>query len=76
MLFQTIGKTVPASVLASARQGIFFFPAIFLLPLFLNLTGIQLAQPVADLAAFALSIPLNLSVIRELKTMSEKNSPL
>lgn len=76
MLFQTIGKTVPASVLASARQGIFFFPAIFLLPLFLNLTGIQLAQPVADLATFALSIPLNLSVIRELKTMSEKNSPL
>ena len=32
----------------------------------MGLTGIELAQPVADVLTFALSVPLGLSVLREL----------
>ena len=56
MLMQTIGKTMRASILAAARQGLFFLPAILILPYFLQLTGIQLAQPVADVFAFFLAV--------------------
>ncbi|MDO5539512.1 MAG: MATE family efflux transporter [Eubacteriales bacterium] len=59
MLFQTIGRTVPASVLAAARQGIFFLPAVLILPLLMGITGIQLAQPAADALSFALALVLN-----------------
>lgn len=59
MLFQTIGYTLPASVLASARQGICFLPAVLILPLIFGLTGVQMAAAVADAAAFVLALVLN-----------------
>lgn len=59
MLFQTIGRTVPASVLAASRQGIFFLPAVLILPLFFGILGVQCAQAVADVAAFVLALILN-----------------
>lgn len=67
MLMQTIGKTMRASLLAAARQGLFFLPAIIVLPYFLQLTGIQLAQPVADVFAFFLAFMLNRTTMKELK---------
>lgn len=48
MMMQTIGKTFYASILASARQGLFFIPAILILPHFCGLLGIQSAQAAAD----------------------------
>ncbi len=59
MMFQTIGRTVPASVLAASRQGLFFLPAILLLPPVLGIFGIQIAQAAADTAAFLLALILN-----------------
>nr|WP_296836295.1 MATE family efflux transporter [uncultured Marvinbryantia sp.] len=59
MLFQTIGRTVPASVLAASRQGIFFLPAVLILPFFFGIRGVQCAQAVADAAAFVLALVLN-----------------
>lgn len=59
MLFQTIGRTVPASVLAASRQGIFFLPAVLILPFFFGILGVQCAQAVADAAAFVLALVLN-----------------
>lgn len=59
MLFQTIGRTVPASVLAASRQGIFFLPAVLILPFFCGIFGVQCAQAVADVAAFVLALILN-----------------
>ena len=60
-----------ASILALSRQGLFFLPAIFVLPQIWSLFGVQLSQPVADLFSFALSLPLVLSVTRELKLMRD-----
>ena len=71
MMTQTIGKTFRASLLAAARQGIFFIPAILILPDFLGISGIQLAQPTADICAFLLAVILNRSVIKEMKNQEQ-----
>lgn len=52
MMMQTMGKTLYASLLASARQGLFFIPALLLLPVFFGFLGIQMAQAVADACSF------------------------
>ncbi len=67
MTLQTIGRTRPATILASARQGIFFIPLILILPTFLGITGVQLATPIADLGSFLLAFPLVINTLRELK---------
>jgi putative MATE family efflux protein len=68
MMLQSIGKGVKASITASARNGLFFIPAILLLPPWLGLTGVEMAQAVADVCAICLAIPLAAS---ELRTMRE-----
>ena len=71
MILQTTRKTFRASLLAISKQGLFLIPVIFLLPRFLGLTGIEIAQPVADLLTFLLSIPLGYSIINEMKSDSK-----
>ena len=66
MMMQTIGKSVRASFLAMARQGIFFVPAVLILPRILGLFGLEISQAVADVITFAVAIPLQLSVFREM----------
>ncbi|MBQ5985782.1 MAG: MATE family efflux transporter [Clostridia bacterium] len=66
MMTQTMGKTVQASILAAARQGLFFIPAVLLLPTFLGALGVQMAQSVSDVFAFALALPMAISVLRGL----------
>ena len=66
MLLQTIGKAVPASIVAMARQGLFFVPMILLLPLLSGLFGVQIAQPAADVLSFFLAIPLCRKVLKEM----------
>ncbi len=66
MLFQTCKWTMPASVLSSARQGIFFLPLVIVLPLAIGLLGVQLSQPLADVAAFAMAVVLNVKLMKRL----------
>ncbi len=49
--FQSIGKARPAVILGLLRQVIMLIPLVILLPLFLGVTGIWIAFPVADLVA-------------------------
>lgn len=72
MMMQTIGKTFYASLLASARQGLFFIPAVLILPHFFGLLGIQSAQAAADVLTFILTTILYRIVMKELK--KEENS--
>lgn len=67
MLCQTIGKAAKATVLAVARQGLFFLPLILVLPPLLGVLGVQLSQPLSDLATFLLSVQIGITVLRELK---------
>ena len=66
MMLQTIGRTVPATFLAMARQGIFFIPLVWILSHFLGITGIQMTQMVSDLLTITFCIPIQLKVLREL----------
>ena len=68
MLLQTIGMAWQASVVAAARQGLFLIPVVFILPNLLGLAGVEYAQPVADLLAFALALPMGLSVLKTFRS--------
>lgn len=67
MLLQTIGKAVPATLVAMSRQFIFFLPSLFLLGALFGLTGVEIAQPVADVLSIALTIPLTVRVLRRMR---------
>ena len=58
MLLQTTGRMGPASLIGVARQGLFLIPLLFLLTRWLGLTGLQIAQPIADTCTFFLTLPL------------------
>ena len=66
MLMQSIGRAVPATFLAVARQGLFFIPAVLFLPPILGALGIQMAQSAADVITFLCAIPIQLAVLRSL----------
>ncbi len=72
MMLQSIGKTAKASIVAAARQGLFFIPFIFILPRIFGLLGVQMCQTWSDACSFALSVPMGLGVLREMKA-KEKN---
>ena len=67
MMLQTIRKPVKATIISSARQGLFFIPLIFILPHYLGLQGVEMCQATADLLTFILAIPLTCSVLNEMK---------
>ena len=67
MMLQSIGKAVRASIVAAARQGLFFIPLILILPRIFGLFGVQVCQTVSDVFSLMLSIPFGLSVLNEMK---------
>ncbi len=67
MLSQTARKPIRANIVAAARSGLFFIPAVIILPKFLGLQGVEMSQAVSDLCAFLLSIPVAWSVFRDMK---------
>ena len=67
MMLQTIRKSVRATILSSARQGLFFVPFIFILPHFFGLQGVEMCQAVSDICTFLLALPLTFGVLLEMK---------
>ena len=66
MMSQTIGKAIRASFLAMSRQGLFFIPLVLLLPQFMGLFGVEIAQALSDVVSFAVAIPLQVGLLREM----------
>jgi Na+-driven multidrug efflux pump len=81
MMLQNIGMTVRATVVAMSRQGLAFIPMVFLLPWLIGLLGgepvlgLELAQAVADVLAFIISLPIGIVVLREMKQMQKSLTP-
>lgn len=69
MMLQNIGKVVPATLLASARQGLFFIPSLFLLGKGFGIDGIRLTQAIADgmtlIFSVAVTVPVVIALGRE-----------
>ena len=71
MMFQSIGKSGRALFLSALRTGLCFVPLIEVLPLYLGLTGIEIAQPISDITAALISVPFAVSFLRQLKARKE-----
>ena len=71
MMLQSIGKAIKASIIAAARQGLFFLPLILTLPRIFGLTGIEICQMISDILTFILAVPLGISVLKEMKEEDE-----
>jgi len=63
MTFQSIGKSLTATFLSTARQGIFF------------LLGVQITQPLADICTFLYCIPFARRFFRELDAAAPEKHP-
>ena len=65
-LYLSIGKSLAGSLLSLSRQGIFFFPLIFLLPLLFGLNGVISVQPAADFLTTVVTAVFAVKMSREL----------
>lgn len=72
MLEQNMGKTLTATFLAVARQGIFFIPALYLLSGCFAEKGLYCAQATADALTALVSLPILLREMRALKKTKEQ----
>lgn len=67
MLFQVIRMPIRSALISIGRQGLFFLPPLFVLPLFMGLEGVVITQPVADVTTFLFAIPFSIWITRKLK---------
>lgn len=67
--FQTVGAAKFGLFLSTIRQGLFYVPAILILPGMLGVKGIYLAQPIADV----LTLAVCLLSYRAMKRIAVKN---
>ncbi len=72
MLTQSIGYSFRATITAISKQGLFFIPAILILPEFFGVTGLQLAQPIAEGFTFILTQVIVVMVVKELRGMAKQ----
>ena len=57
MLYQSIRKAAVSSVLSMMRSGLMFMPVLLVGTYFMGLTGVQIAQPMADTLTGLVSVP-------------------
>lgn len=72
MMLQTIGMARKATLLAVARQGLFFIPTVLLLSWLLGLFGVQVSQAVADVLSFLLAVPIGQGVLKQFEQMEQE----
>ena len=74
MIMQNMGKTLQSSVLAVARQGLFFIPLVYLLSGILELTGLQITQSCADILTVLITIPMTVYTLKTLKRLMNEGA--
>lgn len=72
MVLQSIGKSGQATLLSCCRQGLFLLPLLLLLPAQIGLTGVQLAQPLADALTFCVALPIYVSFCNGLAILEQR----
>lgn len=66
MLYQSTGNRLGASLLSSARSGLFFIPTLLILAETRGLNGIQEAQPLAYILSFPLAVIFAVRFMRKI----------
>lgn len=72
LTYQVVGNKALAALLSCSRQGLFYIPAVLVLPQLLQLLGIQSAQSVSDFLAFLFAIPFTVSFFKRLRRLQEQ----
>lgn len=72
MFTQSIGYGVRATLIASARQGIFLIPMLLILPSAFGLTGLEWSQPAADALTFLFAIVIVQGTLRKLSRLPDR----
>lgn len=72
MLFQAIGEIGKAILISSTRQGIFFLPLIWLLPMYFQENGVAVTQGISDILSGICSLPFILVAIHMCKKTGRK----
>ena len=67
MMQQSTNRTVPATFLSVARQGVFFIPLVLILSAVLGMLGIQMAQSCADALTLLCAIPIQIHVLKTME---------
>jgi putative MATE family efflux protein len=68
-LFLAMGKGKEGGLLSISRQGLFFIPAILIMPHFFGIAGVIWAQPVADVFTVVLTALFMMGINRKLKVL-------
>lgn len=71
--FQAVGKPMQAVLLSLSRQVLFTMPLMVILPIFIGVTGIMYAYPLADCFSITLATILLLVEMRRLKCLEQEN---
>ena len=72
--YQVVGNKGIAALLSVSRQGLFYIPAVLILPRVLKLFGVQSCQAVSDLLSFLFAIPFTFMFFNHLKKVSAEAS--
>lgn len=67
LTYQVVGNKALASLLSVSRQGLFYIPAVLILPELFQLLGVQACQAVSDFFAFFFAIPFTVLFFGTLK---------
>ena len=70
--YQAVASKAIASILSVSRQGLFYIPAVLILPKALGMIGVQSCQALSDLCAFFFAIPFTIMFFNMIKR--EKNA--
>ena len=77
MMFQSIGKRIPAILLSALQNGVAFIPMIYLLPALCGkyfgdgLMGLEMAQPAAYVITAAITLPVTVVFLSKLPADGE-----
>lgn len=66
MMFQSIGYKFNATFLSTLRNGVVFIPILLIFNALFSITGVQIAQAIADVVSAFIAIPFAISFFRKL----------
>lgn len=67
MIFQALGKAVPAFIVSVARPVVFLIPFVMILPRHIGLNGVWLSFPVSDVLTFLLIVFLVFPILAQFR---------
>ncbi len=71
VVFQALGKALPALILSMSREIIILIPLVLILPGFMGIDGVWFASPISDVLSFTFTAILFYRLVKELNRENE-----